>query len=47
MTKVEIGPNLHPNTMKDDEIFNDLWLLASNCSQEENGSSEHCARNPA
>lgn len=47
MIKVEIGPNLHPNTMKSHEIFNDLWLLASNCSQEENGSSEFCARNPA
>lgn len=47
MTQVGIGPDLHPTTMKCHEIFNDCRPPASNCSQEENGSSECCARNPA
>lgn len=46
MTKVGIRPDLHPNTTKCREIFSDCRPLASNCSQEENGSSERCARNP-
>lgn len=47
MTRVGIRPDLHPKTMKCHEIFNDRRLLASSCSQEENASSERCARNPA
>lgn len=47
MTKVGIRPDLHPSTMKSCEIFNGHRLPASNCSQEENGSSEHCVRSPA
>ena len=46
MTKVGIGPDLHPNTVKCCEIFNDRRLTASNCSHEEGGSSEHGAKNP-
>lgn len=33
MTKVGIRPDLHPNTMKCHEIFNDHRLPASDCSQ--------------